>query len=297
MPDNPDAPGPRPRRAEVVAALTLSLAVGLLSAQQPAPRRVVSLIPAVTQILFAIGAGPQIVAVSSFDDYPPEVSKLQRVGALLDPDLERILSLEPDMVAVYGSQTDLRAQLARARVPTYVYSHAGLADVTTTIQALGDRVGHAAEAAALVRQIQDGLADVRRRVAGRPRPRTLLVFARESGSLRGIYASGGIGFLHDMLEAAGGVNVFADVKRESVQATTELILARRPDVILEVRADRTGLGPLDAERTEWSRLPGVAAVRNNRVVFIVDPRTVVPGPRVAEGTRLIAEALHPGAFR
>ncbi len=82
-------------------------------------------------MLFAIGAGSQVVAVSSFDRYPAEVARLQRVGALLDPDVERILSLHPDLVAVYASQSDLRAQLDRAKIATYVYSHAGLADITS----------------------------------------------------------------------------------------------------------------------------------------------------------------------
>src|SRR6185295_6525056 len=100
-------------------ALASILAIGMASAAaQPArtPARIVSLIPAVTEMLFAIGAGPQVIAVSSFDRYPPEVAKLQRVGALIDPDLERILSLRPDLVVVYASQSDLRTQLDRAKI-------------------------------------------------------------------------------------------------------------------------------------------------------------------------------------
>src|SRR5262245_21122101 len=88
--------------------------VAVISAQ---PSRIVSLIPAVTEMLFALGAGSQVVAVSSFDDYPPQVKGLPRVGALLDPDLERILSLRPELVIVYESQVDLRRQLERASVP------------------------------------------------------------------------------------------------------------------------------------------------------------------------------------
>src|SRR6476646_1511355 len=203
----------------------------------PHPTRIISLIPAVTEMLFAIGAGPQVVAVSSFDRYPPEVAKLQRVGALLDPDVERILSLQPDLVVVYASQSDLRAQLERARVPSYVYSHAGLRDITTTLQQVGERTGHGQEAGELTRRIQERIDSVRKRVAGHGRPRTLIVFDRESLALRGIYASGGVGFVHDMIDAAGGDNVFSDVKQPAVQATTELILARRPDVVLELRGD------------------------------------------------------------
>src|SRR3954469_18431839 len=134
------------------------------------PKRIISLIPAVTEMLFAIGAGDQVAAVSSFDRYPPAVSKLQRVGALLDPDVERILSLHPDLVVIYASQSNLREQLERAKVPVYVYSHAALADVLTTIRSVGTRVGHAKAADDLAVSIEKRIAAVRTRVAGLPRP-------------------------------------------------------------------------------------------------------------------------------
>jgi iron complex transport system substrate-binding protein len=266
------------------------------AARQPAPARIISLIPAVSEMLFAVGAGPRVVAVSSFDDYPPDVLKLPRVGALLDPDLERILSLRPDLVIVYESQIDLRRQLDRAAIPTFVYKHAGLADVTATIRQLGQRVGRVEEAGSLGRRIDAALDDIRRRVAARPRPRTLLVFGRDALTLRGIYASGGVGFLHDMLTAAGGENVFADVRQQSVQATSELILSRRPEVILELRSGQMTAESLQRERAAWDALTSVPAVRAGRIAIVTDPRTVVPGPRVAEGTELIARVLHPEAF-
>ena len=89
----------------------------------------------------------KVVGVSSFDTYPPEATKETRVGALLNPDFERILSLKPDLVVVYVSQTELIARLQRVGVPTFVYRHAGLADVSTTISSLGQRVGRTTEAA------------------------------------------------------------------------------------------------------------------------------------------------------
>jgi iron complex transport system substrate-binding protein len=244
-------------------------------------------------MLFAIGAGSAVVGVSSFDHYPPEVEKIQRIGALLDPDLERILALRPDLAIVYGSQTDLKAQLERAKVPMFIYSHAGLPDVTITMRELGARVGRAKEAESAAGKVEAALDDIKRLVAGRPKPRVLLVFSRESGALRGIYASGGVGFLNDMLELVGGVNVFADVERQSVQATTELILARRPEVIIELRGTQATDEERRAMRRDWNVLQSVPAVRNDRVHLIADQRVVVPGPRVAEGTRLLAAAVHP----
>jgi iron complex transport system substrate-binding protein len=266
------------------------------AAPQPRPTRIVSLIPAVTEMLFTIGAGAQVVAVSSFDEYPPQVKALPRVGALLDPDLERILSMRPDLVVVYESQTDFRRQLERARVPTYVYKHAGLADVFETMHGVGARVGRKEEAAAAVTRITDHLARIRARVDGRPRPRTLLVFGRDALALRGIYASGALGFLNDMLNAAGGANVFGDVARQSVQATTELILAKHPDVIIEFRPGSISDAVRQREITVWGALASLPAVKNRRITILADQRTVVPGPRVAEGTELIARILHPEAF-
>jgi iron complex transport system substrate-binding protein len=278
------------QKSVTAALLAIVLAAGGLGAQAR-PSRVISLVPAVTEILFAIGAGPQVVAVSSYDQEPPAVTSLPRVGALLDPNLERILSLRPDLVVVYGSQQDLKAQLDRAQIPMFSYVHAGLPDVTETIRALGARTGHTDGAERVALDIERRLASIRQRVAGAPRPRTLLVFGREPGTLRNLYASGGIGFLHDMLEAAGGANVYADEKHQSVQASSEMLLAARPEVILELRvADE----PVDV--TPWQAVPSIPAVRVHRIITLVGTDLVTPGPRVAAATERLARALHPDRF-
>jgi iron complex transport system substrate-binding protein len=289
----------------VLLLVGLVLSKGGVSADFQIPKsphsqiqRIISLVPAATEMLYAIGAGPHVVAVSSYDSFPPEVKKLPSVGALIDPNVELILSLKPQLVVVYGSQTDLKQQLARAGIGVFDYRHAGLADVTTTIRALGERTDTGPRANAVAREIEDGLDGIRRKVAGRPKPRTLLVFGRERLALRGLYASGGIGFLHDMLEIAGGTNVFADVKVQAVQASTEQILARRPEVILETRAKNSAWpsGDQEGELNVWNALASVPAVRNHRVLFLFDDRIVIPGPRIVEGTAVIARALHPDLF-
>jgi len=286
-------------------ARSVRLAVALLSTLvvlgQPArarqaapPHRIVSLVPAVTEMLFAIGAGDAVVGVSSYDHYPPAVDSRTRVGALVDPDFERILSLRPDLVIVYGTQNDLVNRLGRAGIAMFNYEHAGLADITQTMLTLGDRVGRSTEARREVDRIDDGLADIRRRASGQPRPSTILVFEREPGALRGIFASGGVGFLHDMLVTAGGANVFADVPRQNVQVSTEMLLARAPEVILELRptegwpADR-----IARERDVWKALTSLPAVRANRIYIFDDDMYLVPGPRVLEAVRRIADVLHP----
>jgi iron complex transport system substrate-binding protein len=288
----------------VLVALTAWFGADL-SAQRPtgssaaAPvTRIVSLVPALTEMLFAFGAGPQVVAVSSYDDFPPAVKTLPHVGALLDPDVERILTLRPDLVVTYGSQSGLEAQLTRAGIRIFSYRHGGIRTILQTIRDLGVMTDHRADAERQARHIEEQLAEVRKAVKGSARPRVLLVFGRQPQSLRQMYATGGVGFLNDILETAGGANVFADVARESVQPSQETLLTRAPDVIVEIRSGRSDEAT-DAtdERRAWSPLASIPAVKNARIHLLVGAHFVVPGPRVGLAAQQLARVLHPEAFK
>jgi iron complex transport system substrate-binding protein len=261
-------------------------------------RRIVSLVPALTEMLFAIGAGPQVVGVGNFETFPPEVKKLPRVGALLDPDTEKILSLRPGLVVIYGSQTDLQQQFTRAGITTFVYRHGGINTIFQTMRELGDATGHRAQADRVVSDLQNRIASVRARVKGRPKPRVLLVIDRQPKTLREIYVSGGVGFLHEMLEAAGGTNVFADVPRESAQPSHETLITRAPDVIIEVQAEgMIASSDVAADKAVWSSLSSLPAVRTGRIHILIGQYLVVPGPRFAQATETLARVLHPDAFK
>ena len=276
--------------ATLVAIAAVVFACAALAAGPP--QRIVSLIPSTTEMLFAVGAGSRVIAVGSYDHFPPEVEKLPRVGALLDPNTERILTMRPDLVVLYGTQTELKTTLERAKIPYYSYQHEGLADITRTIRELGARVGSAAQADRLAAQIEKQLADIRARAAGLAHPKTLLVFGRESGSLRNIDASGGVGFLHDMLVTAGGTDALADMRQQSVMMSTEMVLARAPEVIIEIHSPADSAAQNDLRA--WNELPAVPAVRNRRVYSLTGDEFVVPGPRVVAATERLAKTLNPG---
>ena len=285
----------------VVAAMAIAAACG-----SGAPRsegkaqRIVSLVPAVTEMLFAIGAGPQVVAVSSYDHFPAEVEVLPKVGALIDPDTERILALQPDLVVVYGSQNDVEARFKRAGVSTFNYRHGAanaIPGTFDTITALGGATGHEAQAREVVTRMMSRLDGLRMRVAGLDRPRTMLVIGRQPKTLQGLYVAGGSGFLNEMLDVAGGRNVFDDVQRESVQPSSETLLRRAPDVLLELRATEPAGNYPGGDLEVWNTLASIPAVRNGRVQALVGDYVVVPGPRLAEGAEAMARALHPAAFK
>ena len=260
-------------------------------------RRIISLVPALTEMLFAIGAGAQVIAVSSYDEFPPAVEALPRVGSLLDPDVERILSLRPDLVLTYGSQSELKTQLARAGVRAFSYRHGGVAGVLQALRDLGAETDHRRAAERTAREIQEQLDAVQTQVRSHPRLRTLLVFSRQPQSLQQMYVSGGVGFLDDILRIAGGANVFGDVPRESVQPSHEILLARAPEAIVEIHA--TGMmaaANLERERSLWATLASIPAVRGGRVHFLDGSYLVVPGPRMGLAAEALARVLHPGAF-
>jgi cobalamin transport system substrate-binding protein len=268
-------------------------------AQAPArSQRIVSLVPAVTEMIYAMGEGARVAAVSSYDHFPADVERLPRVGGLLDPSVERILAIKPDLVIIYATQKELIERLDRAGIPYFNYQHKALADIMTTIRALGARIGSAAQADAVASRMERSLAEIRAKTAGLPRPATLLVFERDPASLRNVYASGGYGFLHDMLEIAGGRNVFADVKQQAVQASTEMLLAGRPDVIVELLyGDNLRNADIAKELRAWDVLASVPAVRTHRISALTGDEFVVPGPRVVDATRKLARAIHPDAFK
>ena len=291
------------RRVVFALAVSILLAFAGRPSAQPgaaasAPRRIVSLVPATTEMLFGMGAGSRLIGVGSYDRFPPEVEKLPRLGGLLDPNIEQLIALRPDLVIVYDTQTDLRQRLERAHIPMWGYRLTVLPDVTTTVRALGERIGLPTQAEILAGTIDTQLRAIQARVAGRPRPRTLLLFGREPGSLRGINASGGYGFLHDLVELAGGSDVLADLKQAAVPMSSEMVLTRAPEVIIELHyGEGWQQSRLDAERRVWSALPSVPAVRNGRVSLLTGDEFVVPGPRVVQAAEQLARTLHPDAFR
>ena len=288
----PERSAPRPKAASAPLPQTASA---------PLPKtatRVVSLVPNVTEMLFAVGAGSQVVGVSSYDDFPPEAKSLPRVGALLDPDVERILSLRPDLVVVYGSQSDLEGRFGTAGIRVYPYRHGGIDSVLQAIRDLAGLTGHQAQGDRVIRGVRAQLDAIRMRVRGKERPRTMLVIGRDAGSLRGVYVSGGVGFLHELLDVAGGDDAFGDIKREATQPSNETMIVRAPQVIIELHpGEQPAPDTLRKERAVWNGLVSVPAVRSGRVHLLYGGYLLAAGPRLGQAAEALAHVLHPDAFK
>jgi iron complex transport system substrate-binding protein len=253
-------------------------------------RRVVTLTPSHTEIAFALGRGDRVVGVSDWCAYPPDATKKPRVGGLVDPNLERILALRPDLVVLDSDPVGLGTRLRDAGVRTLVLRSESLADLDRAIDRLGEALGARGAAGRLRRSVARDLEAVKSRVRGLPRPKVLVVADRRPGHVVDVYAVGKKSFLSELIETAGGTNVLADVDHGAVALSTESLLAEAPDVIFDATRDPAGTSP-------WRALGTIPAVRTGRIHDFSDPAFTIPGPRVGRAAERLARQLHPEAFR
>ncbi len=279
----------------VLASYVCVAAAWVVSGQtSPPATRIVSLLPAATQTLFAIGAGDRLVGVSSFDDWPPAVRELPRVGALLDPDLETILTLRPDLVIIDPALGVLVKQLEAAGIDSYPYATAGVEEALRHMVGLGRMVGMERQGRVAADRLRTELETVQLASANLPAPAVMLVFGRRPGAFAELWVSGGKGFLHELILIAGGRNLYADIEQPGVKASMEMLLTRVPDVVLEVRVGNAVAPEPGTITGEWRSLPGFERVR---VALITDSWILLPGPRMGEAAELLAASIRSGSER
>jgi iron complex transport system substrate-binding protein len=279
--------------ARVPRILVLSLFVAWIGCHHPesrtgGPHRVVSLSPSTTETLAAIGARGEMVGRSRYCDYPPDVAALPSVGGFVDPNIEAIVALHPDLVtgARGPAGPQIAERLGALGIATYFPPTESLASIDAMIVGLGARTGHAAEARPVVERIHAREAAVAHRLEGAPRPRALLLFG-----LGPIVVAGPTSFADEMLRGAGGENVVTEGGGYPTLGM-ERILALAPDVIVDASMQESrGEGRITKETPGWREL---AAVKAGRVEALRDEAVLRPGPRVAEGMAVLARALHPG---
>lgn len=257
--------------------------------------RVISLAPSVTESLYAIGAGGQVVGRTEFDNYPPEVEALPVVGGFSTDqvNVETVVSLEPDVV-LGGSdlQQPLEEAFDAAGVPFYIFNPETLDDVYGMLERLGQITGHEAGAQATIDDMQARIAAVQSAIADVPEDERPLVFYEVWDDP--LLTAGPKTYIGEMLVLAGGVDIFADVQEPYAQVSAETVIERQPEVILGPDTHGEELTPeILASRPGWDDIP---AVRNG-AVYVLDGDIVSrSGPRMADAVELMADALYPDRF-
>ncbi len=279
----------------MVAAYVLGLALALAAP----PQRIVSTAPSITEMLYALGLGDRVVGVTTFCHYPPEVARKPKIGTYLRPDVEMILSLRPDVVLAEKSMLRQAITLPSLRLNVVEVDDATVAGILNSIQQIGRLCGVDRRAGALCHSIRGRLEAVRKRTAGLPRRRVLFVVGRTPGRVEDLIVAGKASYLNEVLEIAGGRNLVWDAAVPYAKVSVEEILARNPEVIIDMGERAKTTGVTEAQKKSvvalWGRYPHLAAVKQRRVYAVASDAFVVPGPRVTEAAAEFLKLIHPEA--
>jgi len=262
-------------------------------------QRIVSTAPSVTEMLYALGLGDRVVGVTTFCHFPPDATRKPKIGDYLHPNLEVIVSLRPDLVVVERTGVRQPERLPSLRLNVLEVDDGTVAGIYESIERIGAAAGVPERASALNTRIRGELDELRRRTAGLPKPRVMFVVGRTPGRLEDIIIAGKGSYLDEVMRLAGGENVFADSAAAYGKVPLEQVLARNPEVIVDMGEMAQTVGVTAEQKRAvaalWDRYPALAAVRQRRVFAVASDIFVVPGPRVVEAARALAGMIHPGA--
>jgi len=256
---------------------------------------IITIGPHLTEVVFALGQGEQIIAVDAFSDYPADAAALPKVGGYFDADLERITMLRPALLIVAGAPEKVIEYGRLHTMPVLDVHMDSLATIDAGIGQVGEALGCTESAEALRAEIQAGIAAVREAVAGRPRPRVLIITGRSQHALNPLFTVGGTSFVSEVVAVAGGDNIYHEATQAYFEASKEEVVMKAPEVILEFHAGEELSGKQQSQYiADWRRLPSLPAVSAGRVHVIVESHSLRPGPRVIGLAWQFAKLMHPG---
>lgn len=261
------------------------------------PKRIVSMTPANTEILFALGLEDRVVGVTKYCDYPPRVKELVEegkvavIGGFSDPNIERVVALDPDLVlAAHSLQLKAIEQLEEKGVTVVGLDPKSLKDVLNDILLVGKVTGKEAEAKALVESMEQRIENVVSKTKeAQYRPRVYYEVWHDP-----LMSAGPGTWINELIELAGGVNIFSDAKAPYPEVSSESIITRNPEIII-IKVGYMG----GVAKEEIKRRPGweaIDAVRNDRIYEVDENILIRPGPRIVEGLETLARIIHPELF-
>lgn len=259
-------------------------------------QRIISLSPAITETVFALGLGSKLVAVTDYCDYPPAAQALPTVGGYTDTSLEAIIRHQPELVLMRQGQQQLRQQLQQLGIATHTIDTGRLLDIEAAIASIGQLTGRQQQANRILDDIHQQIELVTDKVTGESPVRTLISIAHyvNSEQLETVYIAGQNDFYNDLLTLAGGHNVYRGKQIRVPSISREGIIRMNPDVIIDIFPEADDhQSDMEQVRKQWQQLDSVSAVQSGRVHIIERDYTSVPGPRIFKLLPDIARLLHP----
>lgn len=271
--------------ASCFASRTLTDEVGRTVTLPDRPHRIICLLPSLVDGVYALGGGPDVVAVSDFTNYPREAALKPSVGAPLTPSIETIVSFHPDLVlgSADTNREETVRQLEHLGITVFVLNPHGIEGVLSSISSLGTALGREDAAAQLVNRLRARLDAVRTRVKDKPVIRVFMPIWYAP-----IFTIGKHAFITEAIAAAGGKSITDDIPQEWPQIDLETVIERRPEALVLVRGSRMSVHDIE-DRPGWKTL---AAVRSHRIYF-ADERMQLPSPAAFDALEDLARQLHP----
>ena len=252
------------------------------------PLRIISLAASLTEILYYLGLEDRVVGVTQFSYYPPEAKLKPKVGTYIDLNVEKILSLSPDLIigTVDGNSPSVIELLEHAGIPVFIVNPRDITQAIETIHIIGDLCGIPEKARGLTSGLNQRVDRVKKLIEGKERP---LVFLQIN--LVPIMSVNQNTFHHDLISLAGGINMTMDEPITYPRINIEEVIVRKPDVMI-ISSMEIG-GRFEAAKQDWKKWKSIPAVQNNRVHLIDSDLIDRPSPRSVDGLEELARIIHP----
>ncbi|GJL79807.1 MAG: ABC transporter substrate-binding protein [Nitrospinaceae bacterium] len=276
-------------------SLALSaLQVNAAPSDQSPPQRIISLSPGITEILFAIGAGDQVVGVTDFCNYPEKAKSLPRIGGLLNPSYETMITLQPDLIIHQPNKHKIENFVEQLDIRNLPISMLSFAEIYSSIKEIGIATHREKAADELIRSMQEKIDSHRKRLADVSQKSVLLVLGISNDSMRELYGVGPKTFLGEMLALAGGNNILAETQGQYPKVSKEFIIHESPEIIIEIgRKDILTEESSKKRRQGWQKFSTIRAVKNKNIHIIGADYILIPGPRLVNIVELFVKAIHP----
>jgi iron complex transport system substrate-binding protein len=244
-------------------------------------------------MVFALGAGGDLVGVTTYDKFPPEARLKPKVGGFINPNYEVIITMRPTLVLMLPIHRELMDKFSMLGIKTVVVNDNRVEDILASILKIGEITGRESEARLLVSRLRREESAVMSRHGSEKRPRVMVVVSRQKGTLKSVFVAGGNTLFDDLVRKAGGENVFADSKASYPMVSPEQIVHKNPDVIIQIEMGKSASrGEQTAMLKDWEALSIVSAVRNGRDYQINEDYASVPGPRYILLLKKFAELIN-----
>ncbi len=259
-------------------------------------QRIISLSPSITEILYALGAGDQVVGVTRFCNFPPEAKDKPKVGGLLDTSFEFIYRLKPDLVLLQKGEMGQKMKLEQMGVKTVETKTKSIESILESIKLIGDLLSKTSEAKAIINRIEKRVSFIETQTQGLKPPRVLITFSRHFGkrTIEQVYIAGQDTFFADLLRVSGGKNAYEGTEFvTSPLVSAEGILRMNPDIIIEIMSSLDDLGLTQEDvLKDWESLNHLDAYKNEKIFIITDSFIGIPGPRIDQSLDAFVRILH-----